>query len=66
MILLTTITKRLEKITGNDKVYKEFDCRYLQKWIRLYPNCFPRYMLNNKYNISFNYLKLRYEIQKNR
>ena len=66
MILLTTLTKRLEKITDNDKVYKEFDCRYLQKWIRLYPNCFPRYMLNNKYNISFNYLKLRYEIQKNR
>lgn len=66
MILLTTITKRLEKITGNDKVYKGFDCRYMDKWIKLYPDCFPRYMLNNKYNITFNYLKLRYEIYKNR
>ena len=66
MILLTTLTKRLEKITDNDKVYKEFDCRYMDKWIKLYPDCFPIYMLNNKYNITFNYLKLRYEIQKNR
>ena len=31
MILLTTLTKRLEKIIGNDKVYKEFDCKYMDK-----------------------------------
>ncbi len=64
MILLTTITKRLEKIIGNDKVYKRFDCRYLQKWIRLYPEIFPNYVKNNQYSIIFNYEKLRYEINK--
>ena len=64
MILLTTLTKRLEKITDNDKVYKEFDCRYLQKWIRLYPEIFPNYVKNNQYFIIFNYEKLRYEINK--
>ena len=64
MILLTTITKRLEKIIDNDKVYKRFDCRYLQKWIRLYPEIFPNYVKNNQYSIIFNYEKLRYEINK--
>ena len=66
MILLTTLTKKLEKIVGKNTVYKEFDCRYMDKWIRLYPDCFPKYMVNNKYSMTFNYLKLRYEIQKNR
>ena len=64
MILLTTLTKRLEKIIGNDKVYKEFDYRYLQKWIKLYPKIFPNYVKDNKYSIVFNYQKLRYEIYK--
>lgn len=64
MILLTTLTKRLEKIIGNNKVYKEFDCRYLQKWIKLYPEIFPNYVKDNKYSIIFNYKKLRYEINK--
>jgi len=64
MILLTTLTKKLEKIVGKNTVYKEFDCRYLQKWIRLYPEIFPNYVKNNKYFITFNYEKLRYEINK--
>lgn len=64
MILLTTLTKKLEKIIGKNTIYKEFDCRYLQKWIRLYPEIFPNYVKNNKYSITFNYEKLRYEINK--
>ena len=66
MILLETIKARLEKYVNSDTIYRDFDCRYMDKWIRLYPDCFPKYVLSNNYNINFNYLKLRYEIQKNR
>ena len=64
MILLETIKIRLQTYVNSDILYKEFDYRYLSKWIKLYPNCFPKYVLNNNYNIKFNYLKLRYEINK--
>ena len=64
MILLETIKTRLKKYVSSDTIYKDFDCRYMNKWIRLYPDCFPKYILNDNYNISFNYLKLRYEINK--
>ena len=64
MILLETIKIRLQTYVNSDILYKEFDCRYLSKWIKLYPNCFAKYVLNNNYSIKFNYLKLRYEINK--
>lgn len=66
MILLETIRTRLKKHVSSDIIYRDFDCRYMNKWIKLYPDCFPKYMVNNKYSMTFNYLKLRYEIQKNR
>ena len=64
MILLETIKTRLKKYVSFDTIYKDFDCRYMDKWIKLYPDCFPKYILNKNYNIKFNYLKLRYEINK--
>jgi len=64
MILLETIKTRLKKYVSSDIIYRDFDCRYMNKWIKLYPNCFPKYVLNNNYSIKFNYLKLRYEINK--
>ena len=64
MILLTTITDRLEKVHENIRF--EFDVRYMDKWIKMYPNAFPQYVKNNNHNIVFNPKKLRYEIYKNK
>ena len=64
MILLDTIKNKLEKHIGYEELYKSFDCRYMQKWIDLYPNCFPEYVKNNRYTIHFNWQKMRYEINR--
>ena len=60
MILFDTIRNRLSKITD----IRFVDVRYLDKWIKEYPNCFPKYVLNNKHKITFNTNKLRYELWK--
>lgn len=64
MILLETIKNKLEKHIGYEEVYKSFDCRYMKRWIDLYPDCFPKYVQNNQYSIEFNWDKMRYEIHK--
>ena len=64
MILLETIKTRLKKYVSSDIIYRDFDCRYLNKWVKLYPDCFPKYIINNNYTIHFNWQKMRYEINK--
>lgn len=64
MILLETIKNKLRKHIGSQELYKSFDCRYMNKWINSYPNCFPKYVKNKQHRIEFNWNKLRYEIYK--
>ena len=64
MILLETIKTRLEKYVNYDIIYKDFDCRYMDKWIRLYPDCFPKYVLNGNFTTFFNPNSYRWEILK--
>jgi hypothetical protein len=40
----------------------DIDVRYLQKWIRLYPELFPKFIIENKYELKFNYDFLQWEI----
>lgn len=42
----------------------EIDVRYLQRWINLYPDCFPKFMLSNFFTAVFNSEKYRWEIWK--
>ena len=42
--------------------YKEFDCRYMEKWILKYPHCFPKYCIKGNYDVIFNSKKFRYEV----
>jgi hypothetical protein len=61
MILLTTIQNKLQ----NKKIdISFFDVRYLGRWVRLYPEAFPKYILRNNYITIFNEKKLRWEFQK--
>lgn len=65
MILLTTILNKIEKeIKPEHNLRLDFDCRFLDKWVREYPQCFPKFVKENKYNISFNPNLLRYELNK--
>lgn len=63
MILATTIQDRLSKAVGRNINY-EFDIRYLDKWIRMFPNCFPSYVLSGDFTPYFNPDKYRWEILK--
>lgn len=63
MILGTTIQNRLD-IANGSPVGFDFDIRYLDKWIRLYPNCFPKFVLNGDFTTVFNTDKYRWEIVK--
>lgn len=63
MILLDTILKRLENEGVNARL--EVDARFLEKWIKLFPHVFPKYVVNRNFNITFNQNLLRYEIRKN-
>lgn len=66
MILASTIQNRLEKFHGS--LYPDFDIRFLDKWIRQYPQCFPKFMLLGKYEPRFVWVErladFRYEIHK--
>lgn len=62
MILGDTIYKRLNKIHNSKSFRYEFDIRYLSKWIKLYPDQFPNYVIDGNYELLFNSNKLRYEI----
>ena len=59
--LWTTIYNRL--ISKGVKSY-EIDIRYLQRWIDLYPCCFPKFMLSNFFTAIFNSELYRWEIWK--
>ena len=60
-ILWTTIFNKL--VNSGIHAYS-IDIRYLSKWIKTMPHCFPVYMHKNEYNINFNTELLRYEIYK--
>lgn len=40
----------------------DIDVRYLQKWIRSYPELFPKFIIENKYELNFNNETLQWEI----
>lgn len=63
MILAETIQDRLTKEVGKSIVY-DFDIRYLGKWLRNYPQCFPKYMLKENFTPIFNAVKYRWEVHK--
>lgn len=64
MILWDTILNKIESKINDVSVTRFIDIRYLDKWINLYPECFPDFILNNKHEIIFNYEKYRYEFHK--
>lgn len=64
MILWTTILNKLSKYVDNNTLRFECDIRYLDRWIREYPKCFPNYIHNNNYKTLFNHEKLRYELHR--
>jgi len=64
MILWTTILNKLSNTVKPDDDLRFIDIRYLNKWIREYPNCFPKFVLNEEHQIIFNPNLLRYEFHK--
>lgn len=64
MILLETIQKRLSRHVDSRVLRYELDCRYLDRWIREYPDVFPRFIRENRFNIVYNYKLIRYEFHK--
>lgn len=64
MILWTTILNKLSTNLKPEDDLRFVDIRYLDKWIRKYPFCFPKFVLNNNHNIYFNPNKLRYELHR--
>lgn len=64
MVLINTVLKKLYKIISPEVLRFEFDCRYLNRWIREYPDYFPSFVREGNYSIVFNSLKLRYELWK--
>jgi hypothetical protein len=65
MILADTIIKKLDTANGSPLGF-DFDIRYLSRWFKLYPQCFPKYMLAGNYQPTFNWQKMRWEIYKTR
>lgn len=64
MILWYSILNKLESKISDSNVTKFIDIRYLDKWIKQYPECFPLFVRNNKHKIIFNNEKYRYEFHK--
>lgn len=64
MILWTTILDKIKKVIKPDDDIRFIDVRYLDKWIRNYSKCFPKFVLNNNYKIYFNPEYYRYELSK--
>ena len=63
MILWTTILNKLEKNVNSNEL-RFIDIRYLDKWIKKFPHCFPKFIIQNNHKIIFNSNKLRYEFSK--
>ena len=71
MILFTTILNRLSKVySGFDLGVKcplhcAIDVRYLDRWVKAYPDAFPSFMLSGGvdcYKVVYNSNLMRYEI----
>lgn len=65
MILWDTILDRLATEVEYDEL-RFIDIRYLDKWIRNYPNHFPKYMREKNFNLNFNSDLIRWEIRINK
>ena len=63
MILWDTILNKLNNYNVDTRL---IDIRYLDKWIKLYPTCFPKYIIDNNFKIIFNSKFLRYELHRNK
>lgn len=61
MILWDTIYR---KLINKGAHYYDIDVRYLSKWIRLYPEIFPKFIKCGNYDLKFNYNLLRWELYK--
>lgn len=64
MILWNTILDKIEKVIKTNDDIRFIDIRYLEKWIKNYPQCFPKFVLKNKHKIYFNPEFYRYELSK--
>jgi len=64
MRLIDTCFNKLSKFIPPNTLRFEFDCRYLNRWIKEYPQCFPSFVVRGNYSIVFTSLKLRYELWK--
>jgi len=54
MILATTIQNRLLKVVESPETFcYDFDIRYLQRWVNLHPQCFPKFILKGKFEPKF-------------
>lgn len=54
--------KIYDRLCANGVKWFEIDIRYLDKWIKLFPNCFPKCMINGNFTAVFNQIKYRWEI----
>lgn len=65
MILGTTIQNKLKPYFDN---YFDFDIRYLDRWVKQYPNLFPKFILEGNYESKFvwnkDFTDFRWEIHK--
>ena len=64
MVLWFTVLTKLENAINDKSISRFIDVRYLNKWIKEYPQCFPKFVVNNKHRIEFNTKKYRYEFHK--
>ena len=62
VFLWETIYKRLLKVSGATSY--DIDIRYLGRWIKDYPEVFPKFMVKNNYTAYFNGATYRWEIVK--
>jgi hypothetical protein len=63
MILANTIIDKIEKEKGSSITF-DFDIRYLQRWCKEFPQCFPKFILKGNFEPIFNWAKMRWEIYK--
>lgn len=53
-----------ERLLSKGVTSHEIDIRYLKRWMDLYPECFPKFMLYHFYTAIFNWELCRWEIYK--
>lgn len=64
MILWDTILIKLKEKINDDQISRFIDIRYLSKWINLYPECFPKFVINDNHKIIYDPEKIKYEFHK--